>query len=75
MFVRLFCSFQDRSYLYMVMEYVPGGDCMTLLTHLKRFNELITQHIIAQICSAVSHLHACGIVHRDIKPDNVLVSV
>lgn len=74
-YVHLHTSFQDMINLYLVMEYVPGGDCMTLLTRLRIFPELLTQHVIAQVCLAVRHLHLHGVVHRDIKPDNVMVSL
>jgi serine/threonine protein kinase len=73
-FVRLFCSFQNKDFLFLVQEYIPGGDCMTLLTYFKRFPEYVTQHYIAQVCVAVAHLHNFGVVHRDIKPDNIFVS-
>lgn len=50
-----------------------GGDCMTLLNTIKVFPEIVAQHFIAQVCLAVKHLHEHGVVHRDIKPDNVMV--
>ena len=74
-YVRLLSSFQDLNNLYLVMEYVPGGDCMTLLSRMKQFPEVVTQHFIAQVCVAVRHMHLHGVVHRDIKPDNVMVSL
>jgi serine/threonine-protein kinase RIM15 len=62
--VRFQSSFQNRQNLFIVMEYVQGGDCMTLLNSLKRFDEVVVQHFIAQICLAVRHLHRNGVVHR-----------
>lgn len=72
-FVRLQCSFQRGDNLFLVMEYMPGGDCMTLLNSVHRLPEMVAQHIIAQVVVAVKHLHFHGVVHRDIKPDNVMV--
>lgn len=74
LFIRIQGAFQTEEDLFLVMEYVPGGDCMTLLMSLRQFPEHVAQHIIAQVCVAVKHLHMHGVVHRDIKPDNVLVS-
>jgi serine/threonine protein kinase len=40
---------------------------------MKRLPEFVAQHFIAQVCMAVRHLHLHGVIHRDIKPDNVMV--
>lgn len=73
-FVRMLCSFTFQSQLFLAMEYCPGGDCLTLLSTMRRFPEVVAQHFIAQVCVAVQHLHLHGVVHRDIKPDNVLIT-
>lgn len=54
--------------------FTQGGDCLSLLSSVKRLPEHVAQHFIAQISLAVKHLHTHGVIHRDIKPDNVMVS-
>ncbi|KNC50274.1 AGC protein kinase [Thecamonas trahens ATCC 50062] len=71
--VRLYYSFQTKSYLYLVMEYLIGGDMGTLLESLGYFSEDLARLYIAQVVLALEHLHSRGIIHRDLKPDNILI--
>jgi len=71
--VRLYYSFQDALYLYLIMEYVPGGDLMTLLMKTEKFTESVARFFIAEICLAVDSIHQLDYIHRDIKPDNILI--
>ncbi|KAJ4946965.1 hypothetical protein JOQ06_009008 [Pogonophryne albipinna] len=71
--VRLYYSFQDRDNLYFVMEYIPGGDMMSLLIRLGIFKEELAQFYIAELTCAVESVHKMGFIHRDIKPDNILI--
>lgn len=66
-------SFQDETHLYMVMEFMPGGDLMSLLMREDRFTENHTKFIMAEVAHAISSVHALGYIHRDIKPDNILL--
>jgi serine/threonine protein kinase len=66
-------SFVDESHLYMVMEYLPGGDLMSLLIKEDTFSESITRFFMAEAAHAISSVHALGYIHRDIKPDNMLL--
>jgi len=71
--VRLFYTFQDEVNLYMVMEFLPGGDLMSLLMKEDTFPEEKTRQIVAEMIMAVHSVHALGYIHRDLKPDNVLL--
>ena len=71
--VRLYYSFQSRSFLYMVMEYLNGGDLGTLLEGMGYMSEDLAMLYTAQIVLALEHLHSRGIIHRDLKPDNILI--
>jgi len=71
--VTLYYSFQDTRNLYMVMEYLPGGDLMGLLMKYDTFNEAATKQYIAELVMAVASVHQLGYIHRDLKPDNILL--
>ena len=69
----LYDSFQDSSHLYMVMEFLPGGDLMSLLVKLDTLPEDATRFYVCEIAAAVQAVHDHGYAHRDLKPDNVLI--
>jgi len=71
--VQLYFSFQDPIYLYLIMEFCPGGDLMTMLIKYDTFSEDVTRFYMAECVSAISSIHNIGFVHRDIKPDNILI--
>lgn len=71
--VTLYYSFQDSTHLYMVMEYLPGGDLMGLLMKKDTFTETETIFYVAEISKAIASVHALGYIHRDLKPDNILL--
>lgn len=66
-------SFFDSTHLYMAMEYMPGGDLMSLLIKEDTFPEHVTRFFMAEAAQAISSVHALGYIHRDIKPDNMLL--
>ncbi|KAI0988780.1 hypothetical protein GJ496_007251 [Pomphorhynchus laevis] len=72
--VKLVYAFQDPTNLYMVMEYVPGGDLVNLLSR-EDLNEQATKFYCAEIVLAIEAVHNMGYIHRDIKPDNILIDV
>ncbi|KAF7268148.1 hypothetical protein GWI33_018691 [Rhynchophorus ferrugineus] len=71
--VKLYYSFQDSDILYFVMDYIPGGDLMSLLIKLGIFQESLARFYIAELTCAVESVHKMGFIHRDIKPDNILI--
>ncbi|DAZ95225.1 TPA: hypothetical protein N0F65_003460 [Lagenidium giganteum] len=71
--VTLHYSFQDEHRLYMVMEYLPGGDLMGLLMKDDTLSEETTRLYAAEMVMAIQSVHDLGYIHRDMKPDNVLI--
>ncbi|GMF15448.1 unnamed protein product [Phytophthora fragariaefolia] len=71
--VTLHYSFQDDHRLYMVMEYLPGGDLMGLLMKEDTLTEPTTRFYAAEMVLAIQSVHDLGYIHRDMKPDNVLL--
>ncbi|XP_042560363.1 microtubule-associated serine/threonine-protein kinase 3-like [Clupea harengus] len=72
--VSMFCSFETRRHLCMVMEYVEGGDCAHLLKNMGPLPVDMTRMYFAETVLALEYLHNYGIVHRDLKPDNLLIT-
>uniref|UniRef100_A0A8C2TI92 non-specific serine/threonine protein kinase n=1 Tax=Coturnix japonica TaxID=93934 RepID=A0A8C2TI92_COTJA len=72
--VSMFCSFETKRHLCMVMEYVEGGDCATLLKNMGPLPVDMARMYFAETVLALEYLHNYGIVHRDLKPDNLLIT-
>uniref|UniRef100_A0A8D3DJL9 non-specific serine/threonine protein kinase n=1 Tax=Scophthalmus maximus TaxID=52904 RepID=A0A8D3DJL9_SCOMX len=70
--VQLCCAFQDEHYLFMVMEYMPGGDLVNL-TSTYDVPEKWAKFYTAEVVMALDAIHSMGFIHRDVKPDNMLL--
>ncbi|XP_030054718.1 rho-associated protein kinase 2 [Microcaecilia unicolor] len=70
--VQLSCAFQDEKYLYMVMEYMPGGDLVNLMSNYD-MPEKWAKFYTAEVVLALNAIHSMGLIHRDVKPDNMLL--
>jgi len=66
-------AFQDRENLFLVMDYKSGGDLRFHLGHHKCFSEPQTKFFVACILVALEYLHNNGILHRDVKPENLVL--
>lgn len=72
--VPLISSFQDLNNLYLVMDYMPGGDFLGLLIRDNVLSEPVTKWYIAEMILCIEEAHALRWIHRDVKPDNFLIS-
>ena len=72
--VGLFYCLQSSDNVFLVMEYLIGGDLKSLLSVYGFFDEQMTRFYIAEIALALQYLHERDIIHRDLKPDNILLT-
>nr|XP_012632756.1 serine/threonine-protein kinase greatwall isoform X1 [Microcebus murinus] len=72
--VHLYYSLQSASNVYLIMEYLIGGDVKSLLHIYGYFDEEMAVKYISEVALALDYLHRHGIIHRDLKPDNMLIS-
>lgn len=72
--VKIYYSLQTKENIYLVMEYMIGGDVKSLLTVCGYFEEEMSVTYAAEIIVALNYLHEHNIIHRDLKPDNLLIS-
>ncbi|CAI8508297.1 unnamed protein product [Hanseniaspora opuntiae] len=72
--VKLFYSFHDQNKLYLILQYVPGGELFFHLNKLSKFSESVASFYTLEISLAIKFLHDKGIVYRDLKPENCLLN-
>lgn len=71
--MKLHCSFQNTENLFLVLDYIAGGDLATQLGKWHRFCENRSRFYAAEMVEGVRELHRLGIIYRDLKPENVLL--
>ena len=74
LFLRLW-TYHDSKFLYMIFEYVCGGELFTYLRTAGKFSNTTGLFYSAEIVSALAHLHSVNIVYRDLKPENLLLDI
>lgn len=72
--IKLFCTYQDKEYLYFALEWAPGGELFSYLSRYGAFSLEATIFYTAEIVNALEYMHSLNIIHRDLKPENILLS-
>ena len=65
-------SFQDKEYLYLVLDYLPGGDLRYYLSRKMKFNESQIKFFVSNLILSLNYIHNNNVIHRDIKPENLV---
>jgi len=71
--VKAYYTFSHNTSLCFILEYMPGGDFTNVLEKYGALDETIVRFYIAELIQAVEYLHEINILHRDLKPDNMLL--
>jgi tRNA A-37 threonylcarbamoyl transferase component Bud32 len=71
--MKLRFAFQTKEKLYLILDYVKGGELFFHLKNNRRFSEEVAKLWVAQVASALGHLHSLGVLYRDLKPENILL--
>lgn len=71
---RLYRTFRDSKYIYLLLEACLGGEVWTILRNQGRFDETTAKFIVACVLSAFEFLHGRGIIYRDLKPENLMLT-
>ncbi|XP_076901259.1 uncharacterized protein LOC143555622 isoform X2 [Bidens hawaiensis] len=74
--LKSYCSFVNDHNLWVVMPYMPGGSCLHILKseHPDGFEEVVIATILREVLKALEYLHDHGLIHRDVKAGNILIS-
>ncbi|KAH3670264.1 hypothetical protein WICMUC_004917 [Wickerhamomyces mucosus] len=71
--IRMWGTFQDSNSVFMIMDYIEGGELFTLLRKSQRFPNPVAKFYAAEVCLALEYLHYHNIIYRDLKPENILL--
>jgi serine/threonine protein kinase len=71
--MRLFAEFEDQGHAYFAFEYVPGGELRSLLVSNQKLSSDAARFYASEILLALEHMHSLHIVHRDLRPENILI--
>jgi serine/threonine protein kinase len=71
--MKLLAEFEDQNFAYFAFEYVPGGELRSLLVSNKKLSVDSSKFYAAEVIIALEHLHSLNIVHRDVRPENILI--
>ncbi|CAO3627576.1 unnamed protein product [Cunninghamella blakesleeana] len=71
--IKLWGTFQDKINLYMILDYIPGGELFTLLRKHKNFDDKTSSFYAAEVLLAIAYLHSRDVIYRDLKPENILL--
>lgn len=71
--IRMWGTFQDAEQVFMVMDYIEGGELFSLLRKSQRFPNPVAKFYAAEVCLALEYLHGNDIIYRDLKPENILL--
>ncbi|CEP64447.1 cAMP-dependent protein kinase catalytic subunit TPK3 LALA0_S11e04302g [Lachancea lanzarotensis] len=71
--IRMWGTFQDHQQVFMIMDYIEGGELFSLLRKSQRFPNPVAKFYAAEVCLALEYLHSLDIIYRDLKPENVLL--
>lgn len=71
--IRMWGTFQDSKNLFMVMDYIEGGELFSLLRKSQRFPNPVAKFYAAEVTLALEYLHNHDIIYRDLKPENILL--
>ena len=71
--MRGICSFQTEESYYFGMEYMVGGDLSSLLENVGVLSEEVVKIYLAEIILALEYIHKIGIIHKDLKPENIMI--
>jgi len=71
--VKLYYTFKDETYLYYVLELCRNGELLTQLKTVGNFDEHVAAFYCGELFNSLKYLHGCGVIHRDVKPENLLL--